>query len=243
MPSLKVVGTVLVKRPFGESDVVVDVLTVTRGLEPYVAKGAQRSKKRLVGGLEPFTQCEFTLYQSRATSMPIVQDLKVLTSRFDLYRDLETFKTLCEVMTFLTQALPRSVPEYEICELVESLLDTVSAGGYPRSLALSFYLRAAKLLGWELDVGVCAKCKRPPGAEGDYVLELADGRIFCPACTPAGKGQGRERLSRDEALGLFRLAAPPRLNKSIRVDARVGLRLKSLIDKYLFWHTDNHADR
>src|SRR3990167_8071827 len=240
MPSYKILGTILTKRPFGESDAMIDVLTVSRGFETFVAKGAMRSRRRLVGGLGPLPRSEFTVYQSRPGKLPIVQDLKVLVSRFELYRDFEVFTRLTEVSSFLAKSLPPGVPEYEICDLFEALLSAVSAGGRAESLVLSFFLRAFGALGWRMDVGACATCRKIPEAEGDYVLDFSEGRLFCPTCRPA-PSQAAVVLTSLQARALAALVLPPRLKAGIAVDPAHERTLRQLIDRYLLWHTgDTH---
>lgn len=241
MPSYKIEGTVLTKRPFGESDAMIDVLTVSRGYETFVAKGAMRSRRRLVGGLEPFTRVEFTVYQSRPGKLPVIQDLKVLVSRFELYRDFEVFSRLTDVASFLTQSLPPGVPEYEIGDLFEALLTAVAAGGRAESLMLSFYLRAFGALGWRMDVGACAVCKKIPKIDGVYQLDFSEGRLYCPACVPpdadSHRPSARAALTLPQAFGLAALILPPRLKVGIAVDPPVERVLRHLIERYLLWHT------
>ena len=238
MPTYSMEGTVLAKRPFGESDAMVDALTVSRDLETFVAKGAFRSRRRLVGGLEPFTRTQFTVYQSRPGKLAVIQDLKVLTPRFELYRDLEVFTRLAGVADFLTQSLPPGVPEYEVYDLFEALLSAVSAGGRAESLILSFYLRAFGALGWRMDVGACAVCRKIPEAEGSYTLDFSEGRLYCPACPkPVNSARDRTDLTFPQAKGLSNLVLPPRLKSGIAADPPIERFLKHLIDRYLLWHT------
>ena len=229
----------MAKRPFGESDAMVDLLTLTRGLETYVAKGAFRSRRRLVGGLEPFTRAEFTVYQSRPGKLPMMQDLKVLVTRFELYRDLDVFTRLTDVSMFLVQNLPPGVPEYETCELFDALLCAVSAGGRCESLVLSFYLRVFGAMGWRLDVGACARCKQLPASPGEYEIDFPDGKMFCPACAAqsATANSERARLTLEQARCLSHLILPPRLKPGIAIDAAAEADIRKLIDRYLLWHT------
>lgn len=237
MPTYKIEGTILAKRPFGESDAMIDALTVTRGLETFVAKGAFRSRRRLVGGLEPFTRTEFTVYQSRPGKLPVIQDLKVLSSRFDLYRDLDIFTRLTDVSRFLMQTLPPGVPEYEVHELLESLLTAILGGGRAQSLILSFYLRAFGMLGWRLDVGACATCKKLPATPGEYEIDFSEGRMFCPTCLKDAKNSPHTRVSLDQARGMSKLILPPRLKPGIAIDPALESDIRTLIAKYLLWHT------
>ncbi len=242
--AFKIEGTVLSKRAFGESDAMLDVLTVSRGLQTVVAKGAYRSRRRLVGGLEPFTRTIFTLYESRPGRLPVVQDLKVVKSRFELYRDYDRFNRLAEVSAFLTQHLPPGVPEYEIHDLVESLLAALLAGGRTESLILSFYLRAFSMLGWKMDVGACAACKKIPSIEGPYELDFSEGRIFCPACRRGSPVAGSVViLDLATSHGLSGLILSPRLRAGISIDPACETALRRLIDRYLLWHTGGDIPR
>lgn len=237
MPAFKLEGTVLAKRPFGESDAMVEVLTVSRGLETFVAKGAFRSRRRMVGGLEPFTRAEFNVYQSRPGKLPVIKDLKVLKSRFELYRSLESFTRLTDVASFLAQSLPPGVPEYEVYTLFEALL-AASAEGRVESLVLSFYLRVFGALGWRMDVGACASCRQTPSREGRYELDFSEGRLYCPACPrQSPQPTSGTALTFAQARGLAALVLPPRLKAGITVDPSVERFLRHLIDRYLLWHT------
>lgn len=239
MPTFKIEGTVLAKRPFGESDAMVDVLTISRGLETFVAKGAMKSRRRLVGGLEPFTRALFSVYQSRPGKLPVVQDLKVLISRFSLYRDLGGFTRLTDVSSFLIQSLPPGVPEYEVYELFESLLNA-SDGGRIESLVLSFYLRAFGALGWRMDVGSCAVCKKMPKQDGMYELNFSEGKIYCPNCKSPSPSV---RISFPHAQALAALVLPPRLKAGIAVEPSAEKFLREIIDRYLLWHTGGDYTR
>ncbi|MBI4179774.1 DNA repair protein RecO [bacterium] len=242
MPTFKMEGTVLAKRPFGESDAMVDVLTISRGLETFVARGAFRSRRRLVGGLEPFTRAEFSVYQSRPGKLPLIQDLKVLVSRFALYRNLDDFTRLTDAAAFLMQVLPRGVPEYEVFDLFEALLAAACEGGRADCLTLSFHLRAFSALGWKLDVGACAVCRKMPAIDGPHELDLSSGRIRCPACRsddphpPAGL-RDRITLSLDQARALSALVLPPRLKAGLEIDARHERFIRTIFHRYMAVHT------
>ena len=250
MPAFKLEGTILSKRQFGESDAMLNVFTISRGLETYVAKGAMRSRRRLVGGLEPFTRSEFSVYISRPGRLGVVQSLKVLTLRFELYRDLDVFTYLTGVSTFLIDVLPRGVPEYEIYDLYESLLQSVVRGGDAESLSLSFYFRAMGSLGWRLDVGACAGCRKLPEAEGEYIVDFSEGKMYCPACRSS---EGSTSLSHSalgrpcpaesvilnlgQARSLSSLVLPPRLKPGICIDSAHARIFRQMVDRYLLRHT------
>ena len=52
MSRLTCIAVVLRTRPYGESDLIVDLFTESHGRTSVIAKGALRSKKRYMGVLE-----------------------------------------------------------------------------------------------------------------------------------------------------------------------------------------------
>lgn len=110
-------GIILKTTPLRESDLILTVLTDTEGKLALLAKGARRSKRRFMGGLDLFDCGELTVQPQRAEGrLPLLEAFtereSFLGLRSDLLR-LSLASTLLEITTaFTVEGDPEDVLHY-----------------------------------------------------------------------------------------------------------------------------------
>lgn len=79
-------GFVLRAVPVGDSDRILDILTRERGLITASARGARRTRSRMLAGTQEFALSDFTLFSNR--SRLIVNEVELVESFIGLQSDL-----------------------------------------------------------------------------------------------------------------------------------------------------------
>ena len=198
-------GLVLRRSPFGESSLVVQVLTRRHGRVHFTAKGAYRPNSGYAFVLDLFHTISLEWSHSTRREMQylgradLARRRQELTSRPDVYR-------AALMMLELTELAARpGAPDRALFELTEQGLDELahlppSVQGADRSLIV-FELRFLAHLGLTPALEQCAACGEPAppfspapgrGALGARVgFSAAVGGRLCPRCAAEARASGK----------------------------------------------------
>ena len=222
-------GIVLRTRPLGEADKVLVILTRTAGKVEAVARGARRTRSRLLGGTQPFTCARYLLYRGR--ELDTVSQAEVVEAFRPLREDLGRMA----LATYAAELVDLLVAEREPAEPVFDLLlefyrllagpdggrageaapgpEASAADGWTGvDMAVrAFELHLMKLVGFQPELERCARCRgelRPP-----VRFDPEAGGTTCSACRSglpcsADGLQWLRRLAQTGLAGAARLAVP-----------------------------------
>lgn len=167
---------VLKRRPLGEADEIVSLLSPDRGRFEAAVRGSRRSASPLVGRIEPFT--ELSGLFARGRSLDHLTQAEVHCARPALHRDLERLLLASYLVDLVGGASPPGEPCPELYGLLVQALDNLQAAPTPL-LCRWVELRLADLLGYAPQLEACALCgASDPGwfsaeSGGDRLLELS----------------------------------------------------------------------
>src|SRR5919109_3162724 len=224
--------------PFGESDKIVCFLTENHGKVKGIAKGAQRSRRRFVNSLEPFS-----LVNLRFQDRPQRDLVFIIAS--DLARSYKQLASSLEKISFasyMVEITDGLIGEREETLLVfrhlrDGLSYLVENGASLRFLT-AFELKLLRLTGFQPWLENCKRCgknRAVTGAERWY-LSPKDGGIFCRFCSQST----RESLSiTAKTLEILTdLQAENVMSPCVLLPSSVVKELRSAMQRFVQFHID-----
>ncbi|MFT4569964.1 MAG: DNA repair protein RecO (recombination protein O) [Hyphomicrobiaceae bacterium] len=181
MEEFRATGYVMRKRPFGESDLIVTLLTVEQGKRRSIAKGARRSKKRFAGGaLEPFQELSLRLAKRENRGLDFLHESRVVRSNARVASNLLAF-AWASYLTEITDAM--TVDDDPCPEIVLAYGATLNriVEDDPAPAAHHYLLQLLDHAGWAPDFGHCGICAEPVTAYARPVLDHRGSGIVCGA--------------------------------------------------------------
>jgi len=165
----------LKRRPLGEADEVLSLLSPDRGRFDAATRGSRRTSSPLVGKVEPFT--ELSALFARGRSLDHLTQATVHRARPGLHRDLERLAQGSYLLDLVGGGLPFSEPCPELYAVLVQALDGLEAGGSPM-LCRWAELRLADLLGYAPQLEACSVC----GCQGPECFSASCGGVICRSC-------------------------------------------------------------
>lgn len=196
-------AVVLKTYEYGETSLVVSVLTRGSGKIRLLAKGANRKGSPFSGALRTGNVGEIVFYYKPERGL---QTLKEIESRSIFENRVEDLEKLCIFQAGL-EIVGRSVIEQEADERIFDLLERF-IGALPEAddawgILFTLYVRLLKMSGVYPSTNVCAAC----GAElaGGFRAVPRTGRVTCAGCVSGDalvvSGRSVEALRRMEMGG------------------------------------------
>ena len=174
-------------RAFGESDKIVTFLTRDLGKIAGIAKGAQRSKRRFVNVLEPFTHVDVTLRLRAGSDLAFVNACVLRDAPISIARDLVKFAYGSYVLELTDRMVREREAGPETYELVRDAIALLEAGDAEPGLLRAFELHLLRLTGYEPELGHCRRCGTGLDAGRVMYVHPARGGVLCVHC----RGEGR----------------------------------------------------
>ena len=177
-------GTVLARRPHGETALIIDVLTVEHGRHAGVVPGGASSRRAAM--LQPGAHLDLR-WRARQSDQLGSFTAEPLRLRSGLMGDAAGLAALNAVCALLVFALPERDPHPQLTLRTEDLLDRIEAGGDWSAAYLAWEMLLLEEMGYGLDLGACAVT----GDTGDLAfVSPRSGR----AVSRAGAGEWADRL-------------------------------------------------
>ncbi|MFT4709466.1 MAG: DNA repair protein RecO (recombination protein O) [Bacteroidia bacterium] len=247
MPRITDKALVLRRFPFGETSLIMHVLTENHGRVHLVARGAFRAKSPLCGLLDFFDTLELDWTQSQRSTMGEVRSGRLTTRRRSLTKDLTRYRTALAALELASAAAREGLPDPGLYHRLEACFDQL--GDPKRDPAL-------ELLAFDLDLLVglgiapvvehCAACAgtaAPVDAGGARAAFSAGaGGRLCRKCAIGARAQG----GRVGTLGVEVLSAASVLMRR-SVQERADLPpmpeelfrgLRDFVDRFLEYHLE-----
>ena len=175
------------QRPYGNSSVIAEMLTLENGRISVIARGAKKPKSKFFGVLSPFSKLRIT-YRGRS-------ELKTLTNvdKEDIFSDSfsKLSYTLLYINELLIKILPQGAPQRELFNLYDKFLIEVKSSEEIDIVLRKFELDLLEMLGYginfinEVDSGQSIELNK----SYDFVPELGFKE------SPNGLFEGNEIIS------------------------------------------------
>lgn len=226
----RVAQALLLRRvEYGDSDLVVTLLTDTIGRVSALARGARKSVKRFGGVIEPMHTLQVAYDDRSSAELVVLREAKLLRARPFLVTSLERMQAAGQALGWVRKAAPPRTPEPQVWAAMEQLLDQLATEEdtvSPRTRLAATGLRLLSAFGWGIDFDRCVSCGKAPAPGQAAAVDAARGGLVCRAC-----GGARRRLSGDDRIALSRAA----LGVGELDDARAALALE-LVEQALKAH-------
>ncbi|MEZ4333525.1 MAG: DNA repair protein RecO [Myxococcota bacterium] len=242
---------------FGESDLVVHLLTEQTGRFTAIAKSARKSLRRFPGTLDLFNRLAIEGRTRPRGGMGFLERARLVDPHLGLRRD----PTRYALASFLVELLDRLSPESmeadeagRLFALASESLAAVERDAPTPSLRILLELRVLEALGLRPELARCVRCGRAPGAQvadsHEVRFHVPDGGLVCSACARGREGlvpvalgtlraldQGLalpiERLSRHPLPGAGAREAARLLHRFQRFHVGVELRSERFLEEVL----------
>ncbi|HKO53497.1 MAG TPA: DNA repair protein RecO [Polyangiaceae bacterium] len=202
----RVAHALLLRRvEYGDSDLVVTLLTDTIGRVSALARGARRSVKRFGGVIEPMHTLRIAYDDRSGAELVVLREAKLARARPFLVTSLEGMQAAGRALNWVRKAAPPRTPEPEVWAAMEGLLDQLSDPEdlvSPQARLAATGLRLLSAFGWGIDFERCVSCGKAPAEGQAAAVDAARGGLVCRDC-----GGARRRLSGSERTLLQRAAS------------------------------------
>jgi len=186
--------------PFGETDLIVQLLTETDGRLSAMVRGGRKSKRRVGGALEPFHTLRVEL-DDRGRELSTLKEARLSKVRAKIAANLDALDAAGTALRWARQLCPPRTPEPGAWVTLNHLLDELDIGAaHPKVELAAAALRLLADVGYALDFERCVGCGKPRPAGRPAYVNASRGGIVCTQCG------GAPRLLDAELLDVARAA-------------------------------------
>src|SRR5262245_41696708 len=187
---------VLRKVGYGESDLVLTLLSRDLGKLSALARGARRSRRRFGAALELFTVSSALLRAHRG-ELWTLSSAETAISFAHLASDVACLAHASYGTELVRELGAPEQPEPAVFDLLVDLYRALSERGARPDVLRAFELTLLGLIGLAPTLEACAACGRSGAGDLDRgaLLDPARGGAICASCAPASRGAGVRPLS------------------------------------------------
>ena len=171
----KVEGFILNTTNYGESSLVINILTKEYGIIGLMAKGAKSIKNKLHALTMKFTYGFFYIYY-KENKLSILSDVDIIEPFKNIHQDLTKISYLTYLCD-LTNQVYRESNEQEIYELFISTVYKLNEDVNPIVLANILETKYLNFLGVGLNLDSCLRC-----GSTKNIVTIIDGGLLCRDC-------------------------------------------------------------
>ncbi|MCK6447389.1 MAG: DNA repair protein RecO [Planctomycetes bacterium] len=181
---------------YGETSLVVHVLSPSFGRVHLLAKGAYRPSSRYYAVLDLFDTLELEWSHAPGRELDTLRAGDLVRRRRGITDDLARYRAALAALELAALAAQEGQPLRGLFAALELALDRLAAGAFPPSLVLGgFELEFLAELGLAPALDRCAACGRsaPPATSprASSVFSPGAGGRLCRRCAEAARASGR----------------------------------------------------
>ena len=179
---------VLRRTPVGDADLLLALLTRTRGLITVAARAARRPTSRL-GVLEPIHTLWVTIEQRPGAEIGKLAESRIERARVRLVENEERLDAAFRLLSWVRSVAHPHEAEPRVFALVEETLDALDAAVdenpepiRPKSITATAGLRLLDALGYALGFDACVACGTPCPSTASGTVDPERGGLVCRNC-------------------------------------------------------------
>ena len=183
----KTEGIVLRSMNLGEADRVLTVLTPRLGKLRVIAKGVRRTRSRIGGALEPFSDVQLVLAVGR--TWDVVTSSSLEDPHLGLRNDLHSTAAAWYVVELADRFCEGTADSHEAFRLLAQALSALDAGSSVSRdvVARWFELALLDAMGFRPELAQCLECGAAIEPAGNAFSPVGGG-VLCPQCSYAAHG-------------------------------------------------------
>lgn len=245
MPDVRAdVGILLRRTAFGESSLVVQVLTRRHGRVHLLAKGAYRPTSRYFAVLDLFDTLELEWSRQRGSELGLLRQGSIARRSRRVTTELTTYRAALSLLELAEIASRPGQADATLFELLEGgLVALESAAPPPDLVSVVFELGFLQNLGLAPALLVCAACggPAPAGRDERVAFSAGAGGRLCRAHAEEARASGRRVgtlplavLEAAEALS----RSTPRSPRPTDLDPHLIERVRDFVGRFLDYHLE-----
>ncbi|MGQ0608186.1 MAG: DNA repair protein RecO [Chloroflexota bacterium] len=219
----KTEAIVLRSMNLGEADRVLTVLTPRLGKLRVIAKGVRRTRSRIGGALEPFSDVQLVLAVGR--TWDVVTSSSLEDPHLGLRNDLHSTAAAWYVIELADRFCEGAADSHEAFRLLAQALSALDAGSEIEREVVVRWFEVALLdaMGFRPELAQCLECGARIGPEGNAFSPVGGG-VLCPQCLHAAHGtrpisadalKVLRHLQRSALVGVLRLRLMPAVHREV----------------------------
>lgn len=238
---------VLRRFPYGESSLVVHLLTPRHGRVAVLAKGAYRVHSGYFGVLDLFDTLRISWRPNPRTDLGLLVEAALLQRRRGITSSLAGYRASLSILELARLGAREGHEEAELFELVVDALDQLARPeADPGLVPVAFELHFLALSGLAPALDACAACGaasgEPRSPDARIPFSHARGGRLCPACAARARDEGLPVGT--QPLHVLRVArsllqTPLRLLPRVRLDPARITRVRDLVRRFLEYHLES----
>lgn len=241
MSSIATTAIMLRRTDFGDFDLIVTFLTLTRGKLSAIAKSAKKSTKRFAGTLELFSELELVCRTGRNKGLPVLEEVSLKQPFGNIRCDIQKTAYASYWAEIINRWIEENEKQEALYHLFAYVLAQLDKGELPEALlSILFQIRFLKLAGLSPNLSECISCRAGTDRTigGDLNFDLSKGGIVCPNCFNAASHS--VRLSKGTVKQLCWLESDD-MNKVMRMRLSPAALTESLafLEAFVPFHLGN----
>ncbi len=220
----KTEAIVLRSMNLGEADRVLTVLTPRLGKLRVIAKGVRRTRSRIGGALEPFSDVQLVLAVGR--TFDVVTSSSLEDPHLGLRNDLHSTAAAWYVVELADRFCEGAADSHEAFRLLAQALSGLDAPPDEVTrevVARWFELHLLGAMGFRPELTACLECGAAIEPEGNAYSPVGGG-VICSQCAQAASGarpistdalKVMRHLQRSPLVGVLRLRLSPTLHREV----------------------------
>lgn len=180
--------------PYGDSSLVLSLVTRRHGRLRALAKGAYRPKSRYCGVFDLFDTLRVTAARPRSAGLALVTEATLHERRRAIPRDLRRYRVALSVLELGELGAREGEADPELFGLLEDALDLLAGGAAdPALVRVGFDLRFLACMGLTPALERCGACGQPPraGRAARTAFAVGAGGRLCETCAAEARASGR----------------------------------------------------
>ena len=187
MASFTTSAIILRRIDYGDFDLILSMLTPSRGKLTVMAKAAKRSKKRFGGVLELFSDLEVVCSTGRSKGLPLLNEASLRYPYFNIRADIKKTAYASYWAELIHHWLEEGQEQVALYTLLRYVLRELDQGDVQDELlSILFQMKFLSISGLCPNLNHCCTCKSSMEQLADkaVVLDHAKGGLVCEECSP-----------------------------------------------------------
>ncbi len=187
---------------YGESDLVLTLLTQKVGKISALARSARKSTRRFGGALEPMHTLLVELDERPGAELFTLVSATLKQPRAKILSNLAAMEAAGKALSWVRRAAPPRTPEAAPYAVLNRLLDQLAAAEDADAVAAALAEAGLSLLsafGWGFDFERCVRCGRQASPAQSASVDAVRGGLICRSCGGARlriSAAARQRMAR-----------------------------------------------
>lgn len=182
MGLIKDEAIVLRKLPYGESDRIVHLFTLSSGKISAIAKGGAKSLKRFMNTLEPFRIIKVEYFDKSGKGILRIENAHIVEDFTGIERDFRKFSVAGFFMEITDKLTKEKEPYPQLFYILSGILRKLKTSEISSQEILYLLLRILEILGFLPNFKTCVHCGKEVEDSKRTFFSSQKGGILCESC-------------------------------------------------------------